>query len=208
MVLIMRYITNIIFSTFLLTFLSFPSRSQNSGVVVDEIIGRVDDYIVLRSELESTYLEILSRGERISGNTKCAVLKDLITSKLLVAKAEIDSVIVEDGQVDQELNSRMAVIINQIGSEEEIERYYNKTIAEFKRELFDDIKEQLVVRKMRQEILSDVSVSPEEVKDFYESVPKDSLPYFSTQVKVSQIVKIPEVGRDQKDKTRDELLKN
>ena len=156
MVLIMRYITKIIFFTFILTFLYLPSRSQNSGVVVDEIIGRVDDYIVLRSELESTYLEILSRGERISGNTKCAVLRDLITSKLLVAKAEIDSVIVEDGQVDQELNSRMAVIINQIGSEEEIERYYNKPIAEFKRELFDDTKEQLVVRKMRQEILSDV----------------------------------------------------
>ena len=196
--------------TFLFFLLNIPSQifSQSSeGVVVDEIIGRVDDYIVLRSELESTYLEILSRGERISGNTKCAVLRDLITNKLLVAKAEIDSVMVEDGQVDQELNSRMALIINQIGSEEEIERYYNKTIAEFKKELFDDIKEQLVVRKMRQEILTDISVSPEEVKVFYESVPRDSLPYFSTQVKVSQIVKIPEVGKEQKDKTKGELLK-
>ncbi len=86
------------------------SQNNQSGVVVDEIIGRIDDYIVLRSELESTYLEILSRGERISGNTKCAVLKDLVTNKLLVAKAEIDSVIVEDNQVDQELNSRMALI--------------------------------------------------------------------------------------------------
>ena len=88
--------------------------------LVDEIIARVDDYIVLRSELESTYLDILSRGERISGNTKCAVLKDLITNKLLVAKAEIDSILVEDGQVDQELNSRMALIINQVGSKDEI----------------------------------------------------------------------------------------
>ena len=177
----MKYIKTLK-AIYLFVFLNLPFQvfSQASdGVVVDEIIGRIDDYIVLRSELESTYLEILSRGERISGNTKCAVLKDLITNKLLVAKAEIDSVIVEDGQVDQELNSRMALIINQIGSEEEIERYYNKTIAEFKKELFDDIKEQLVVRKMRQEILTDISVSPEEVKDFYESVPKDSLPYFS-----------------------------
>ena len=57
------------------------SQNNQSGVVVDEIIGRIDDYIVLRSELESTYLEILSRGERISGNTKCAVLKDLVTNK-------------------------------------------------------------------------------------------------------------------------------
>ena len=101
----------------------------------------------------------------------------------------------------------MALIINQIGSEEEIEKYYNKTIAEFKRELFDDIKEQLVMRQMRQEILGDIEVSPEEVKEFYATIPRDSLPYFSTQVKVSQIVKIPEVGREQKNKTREELLK-
>ena len=179
-----------------------------SGVVVDEIIGRVDDYIILRSELESTYLDILSRGERISGNTKCAVLKDLITTKLLVAKAEIDSVLVDDSQVDQELNSRMALIINQIGSEEEIERYYNKTIAEFKRELFDDIKEQLVARKMRQEVLNEIEVSPEEVKEFYDGIPRDSLPYFSTQVKVSQIVKSPEVGREQKEKVRNGFRKD
>ncbi|SUZ60941.1 uncharacterized protein METZ01_LOCUS13795 [marine metagenome] len=186
---------------------SIYAQEVSNGLVLDKIIGRVDDYIVLKSELESTYLEILSRGERISGNTKCAVFKDLITSKLLVAKAEIDSVIVEDGEVNQELNSRMALIINQIGSEDEIEKYYNKTIAEFKKELFDDIKEQLVVRKMRQEILTDISVSPEEVKEFYADIPKDSVPYFSTQVKVSQIVKIPEIGKKQKEKVREEIMK-
>ena len=187
-------------------FCSVNFAFSQSTVVVDEIIVRVDDYIVLRSELESTYLDILSRGQRISGNTKCAVLKDLITTKLLVAKAEIDSILVDDGEVDQELNSRMALIINQIGSEEEIERYYNKTIAEFKRELFDDIREQLLARKMRQELLNDVVVSPEEVRRFYEDIPKDSLPYFSTQVKVSQIVISPEIGRSQKDKVKKELM--
>ena len=200
----MRFI-KYLFIVIVFSIMNSSVRGQ-TAVVVDEIIGRVDDYIVLRSELESTYLDILSRGERISGNTKCAVLKDLITTKLLVAKAEIDSVLVDDSQVDQELNSRMALIINQIGSEEEIERYYNKTIAEFKRELFDDIKEQLVARKMRQEVLNDIEVSPEEVKEFYEGIPADSLPYFSTQVKVSQIVVTPEVGREQKDKVKNELL--
>ena len=199
----MKYIKlTYLFFLFIISSYSFKGISQESaGVVVDEIIVRVDDYIVLRSELESTYLDILSRGERISGNTKCAVLKDLITNKLLVAKAEIDSILVEDGQVDQELNSRMALIINQVGSEDEIEKYYNKTIAEFKKELFDDIKEQLIVRKMRQEILADVVVSPEEVKDFYESVPRDSLPFFSTQLIFSQIVKVPDVCKYQIDNT-------
>ena len=84
----MKYIKTLkaicLFVFFNLPFQVFSQASD--GVVVDEIIGRIDDYIVLRSELESIYLEILSRGERISGNTKCAVLKDLITNKLLVAK--------------------------------------------------------------------------------------------------------------------------
>ena len=97
-------LTLVIFFTFFTSFFfNVKAQDEVKGVVADEIIARVDDYIVLRSELESTYLEILSRGERISGNTKCAVLKDLVTNKLLAAKAEIDSVIVEDGQVDQEL---------------------------------------------------------------------------------------------------------
>ena len=68
------------------------------------------------------------------------------------------------------------------------------------KKVVDDIKEQLVARKMRQEVLNEIEVSPEEVKEFYDGIPRDSLPYFSTQVKVSQIVKSPEVGRDKKKK--------
>ncbi len=182
------------------------SQEESPGVVLDKIISKIDDYIVLKSELESTYLDVLSRGQRLSGNTKCAVLKNLITNKLLVAKAEIDSVMVEDSEVNQELDSRMNIIINQVGSEEEIENYYNKTISEFKNELFDDIKQQLVANKMRREILSDISVSPEEVRSFFNNIPKDSIPYFSTQVQVSQIVKIISVGDDQKEKAKLKLI--
>ena len=182
------------------------AQNKTSGVVIDKIIAKIDDYIVLKSELESTYLDVLSRGERLSGNTKCAVFKNLITNKLLVAKAEIDSVLVEDNEVNQELDSRMNMIINQVGSEEEIENFYDKTISEFKNELFDDIKEQLVANKMRREILSDLSVSPEEVRLFFHDIPVDSIPYFSTQVQISQIVKIIEVGDEQKEKTKMDLI--
>ena len=199
----MRFI-NFIFLFF--SFMPCYSQEESPGVVLDKIISKIDDYIVLKSELESTYLDVLSRGQRLSGNTKCAVLKNLITNKLLVAKAEIDSIMVEDSEVNQELDSRMNIIINQVGSEEEIENYYNKTISEFKNELFDDIKQQLVANKMRREILSDISVSPEEVRGFFNNIPKDSIPYFSTQVQVSQIVKIISVGNDQKEKAKLKLI--
>ena len=199
----MRFI-NFIFLFF--SFIPCYSQEESPGVVLDKIISKIDDYIVLKSELESTYLDVLSRGQRLSGNTKCAVLKNLITNKLLVAKAEIDSIMVEDSEVNQELDSRMNIIINQVGSEEEIENYYNKTISEFKNELFDDIKQQLVANKMRREILSDISVSPEEVRGFFNNISKDSIPYFSTQVQVSQIVKIISVGDDQKEKAKLKLI--
>ena len=199
----MRFI-NFIFLFF--SFMPCYSQEESPGVVLDKIISKIDDYIVLKSELESTYLDVLSRGQRLSGNTKCAVLKNLITNKLLVAKAEIDSIMVEDSEVNQELDSRMNIIINQVGSEEEIENYYNKTISEFKNELFDDIKQQLVANKMRREILSDISVSPEEVRGFFNNIPKDSIPYFSTQVQVSQIVKIISVGDNQKEKAKLKLI--
>ena len=199
----MRFI-NFIFLFF--SFIPCYSQEESPGVVLDKIISKIDDYIVLKSELESTYLDVLSRGQRLSGNTKCAVLKNLITNKLLVAKAEIDSIMVEDSEVNQELDSRMNIIINQVGSEEEIENYYNKTISEFKNELFDDIKQQLVANKMRREILSDISVSPEEVRGFFNNISKDSIPYFSTQVQVSQIVKIISVGNDQKEKAKLKLI--
>ena len=199
----MRFI-NFIFLFF--SFIPCYSQEESPGVVLDKIISKIDDYIVLKSELESTYLDVLSRGQRLSGNTKCAVLKNLITNKLLVAKAEIDSIMVEDSEVNQELDSRMNIIINQVGSEEEIENYYNKTISEFKNELFDDIKQQLVANKMRREILSDISVSPEEVRGFFNNIPKDSIPYFSTQVQVSQIVKIISVGDNQKEKAKLKLI--
>ena len=199
----MRFI-NFIFLFF--SFMPCYSQEESPGIVLDKIISKIDDYIVLKSELESTYLDVLSRGQRLSGNTKCAVLKNLITNKLLVAKAEIDSIMVEDSEVNQELDSRMNIIINQVGSEEEIENYYNKTISEFKNELFDDIKQQLVANKMRREILSDISVSPEEVRGFFNNIPKDSIPYFSTQVQVSQIVKIISVGDNQKEKAKLKLI--
>lgn len=199
----MRYISLVFF---FLSSIPCNGQEESSGVVIDKIISKIDDYIVLKSELESTYLDVLSRGQRLSGNTKCAVLKNLITNKLLVAKAEIDSVMVEDSEVNQELDSRMNIIINQVGSEEEIENFYNKTISEFKNELFDDIKQQLVANKMRREILSDISVSPEEVRSFFNNIPKDSIPYFSTQVQVSQVVKIINVGDDQKEKAKLKLI--
>ena len=179
---------------------------QSKELLVDRIIVKVDDYIVLKSDLEQTYLEYLSQGEVNSGALRCQVLENLVINKLLVAKAEIDSVIVLDEEVQNNLDQRMAYMISQIGSAKEIEAYYGKSLGQIEEELFDKVKEQKIIETMQRTITSDIKVTPSEVKQFFNKIPKDSLPYFSTEVQVGQLVMKPEPGAEQLGKVERQLL--
>lgn len=181
--------------------------AQQNGIVADKIIAKIDNNIILKSELEQAYLQyVASAQSRVGSQVKCQILESLVINKLMVAKAEIDSVVVADEEVMSNLNNRMNVFISRIGSEEKIEEYYGKTIDQFKAELKDQVKEQLIVQKMQSTITADISVTPSEVRKFFNSIPADSLPYFSTEVSLAQIVKIPTVGKVQKEEVRQRLL--
>ncbi len=202
----LRFMNKIIITLLLLASTVVSHAQYDKGVVIDKIIAKVDDYIVLKSELEQSYLDFLASGELNTGNAKCQIFESLIINKLLIAKAEIDSVIVSDSEVYSNLDRRMQYFISQIGSEEAIEEFYGKSIDEFRDELFQDIKEQLTVQKMRDEITKDTEVSPAEVRRFFSRIPKDSLPYFSSEVTIGQIVKIPDVSNEQKLQVRKRLM--
>lgn len=178
----------------------------SKGQMIDKIIAKVDDYIVLKSDLDKNYLEYVSSGQEGGEEVKCGIFESLVVGKLLVAKAEIDSVIVLDEEVQMNLDQRMQIILAQIGSQERLEEYYGKTVEEFEEELFDDIKEQLIADKMQRTITQDVSVTPSEVKRFFNRIPEDSLPFFSTEVSVGQIVVIPEVGENQRELARKKIM--
>ena len=177
----------------------------SNGIVIDKIIVKVDDYIILKSELEGAYQEMVSRGTIVGEGEKCKLLENLIVNKLMVAKAEIDSVLVNEAEVAIELDRRMSYFISQVGSEEKLEEFYGKSINQFKQELFDQVKEQLVVQRMQCEITSNIKITPSEVKKFYKTIPRDSLPFFSTEVTVGQIVKNPAAGDAQKQRIIDQL---
>lgn len=185
---------------------AFISTAQDEGVVIDKIIAKVDNYIILKSELEKSYLDYLSRGEFNQGNARCKLLENLVVNKMMVAKAEIDSVMVEDAEVQDNLSRRLDYMVSQIGSIEEIEKFYDKSIAQIEVELFESVKEQLVIQKMQTELTASLKVSPSEVRKFFKNIPSDSLPYFSTEVKVGQIVKKPVAGPSQEEKVRNTLL--
>ena len=187
--------------------LGISAQSQDKGVVVDRIIAKVDDKIILQSELEEAYLQFLSSGQVTAGSSKCGIFESLVVNKLLVAKAEIDSVLVLDAEVENNLDQRMQMILSQVGGNEQaLENYYGKSLVDIQNELRESVKEQLIVQRMQSTITSEISVTPAEVQAFFNRIPKDSLPYFSAEVSIGQIVKVPEIGKDVKTKAREKLF--
>lgn len=191
----------------LLFFLSAPLYAQYSGgIAIDKIVAKVDNYIVLKSDLEEAYQQGLAMRQQTGITpTRCQVLEQLVTEKLMLAKAEIDSVTVEEERVNSELDRRLQYMVNSYG-EESIEEQFGKSIEEFKEELRDDIRDQLVVQEMQRKITENTEVTPSEIKKFFNNIPEDSLPYYSTEVSVAQIVKKPTVSQSQKEETRKKLL--
>ncbi len=182
-------------------------RRRPEGFVVDKIIAKVDNYIVIKSELERAYQDYLTNGGSPSLESRCQYFAMLVRNKLMLAKAEIDSVMVLDAEVDLNTQNRMDMILSQSGrTANELEALYGKTLEQVRIELRDQIREQMVVSKMEEEMTKGIAVTPAEVKRFFNKIPKDSLPYFSASVEVAQIVKIAKVSEEQKNKTHTELI--
>lgn len=186
---------------------SFSGFGQEEGFVVDEIIAKVDNYIVLKSDLERAYQDYLVNGGSASEQVRCQYLAILIRGKLMMAKAEIDSVVVLDAEVDANTQSRMNMILSQSGKTvDELEALYGKTMEQIRTELREQIREQMLVSRMEEEITKGIKITPAEVRKFFNSIPEDSLHYFSASVEVGQIVKVAEVNKQQKEATKSQLI--
>lgn len=182
------------------------SPSAGTGFVADKIIAKVDNYILLNSEFEGAYQNYLSNGGRASEQARCGIFSQLVVNKLLVAKAEIDSVVVTDLEVDANTDQRMNMILQNSGnSPEQLERTYGKTLEQIKLDLRDQIREQMLGNAMQRKITKGLSVTPAEVKRFYSKIPTDSLPFYSADVVVAQIVKKAQVSDAQKFETKRKL---
>ena len=158
--------------------------------ILDRVVAIVGDFMILQSDIENQYLQYRAQGHNIL-DLKCMILKELLEEKLLLNQAKIDSIEVSDAAVEQELDQRMQYFINMIGSREELEAYFNKSIIEIKADFREDVKNQNITRQMHREITGDPRVSPSEVKSFYNDIPKDSLPFIDSQVEIQQIVLSP-----------------
>jgi peptidyl-prolyl cis-trans isomerase SurA len=183
---------------------SFAQEVENRQVL-DRIIVKVDNYFILKSEVENQYQQYITSGQANTPN-RCQILEGIVVNKLMLAKAEIDSVIVDEKRIEAELTSRMEQMEGQYGSSKNIVEAYGKSIATLKEELRTSLKEQLTGRKMQDKITDEVKITPKEVAAFFNDIPRDSLPYLPAEVEISHIIRIAKPNKNQKEELYAKLL--
>lgn len=173
--------------------------------VIDKIVAQIGDEIILLSDIQNQRLQLLQNGSDGDKQTDCAILEEFMYEKLLVNQAKIDSVVVNDVDVNREMEERLRYIAGQIGSIEKLEEFYGKSVAKIKAEFFELIKKRLLADEMKRTITENVKVTPKEVEKFFKSLPKDSIPYINSKVTVAHIVLYPKITQSDKDKAFNEL---
>ncbi|MES2394966.1 MAG: peptidylprolyl isomerase [Bacteroidota bacterium] len=175
------------------------------GKVIDRVIAVVGSNTVLQSELESQYQQMVSSQEAVNENSHCKLFEELLYQKLLLAQAQKDSLFVTDAQVEQELDRRIQYYIQQFGSEERFIAFYGKSVEDFKIDLKDNVRDLLLAQQMQSKITGDVSVTPNDVRTYYKSIPEDSIPFINAEVEVGQIVKKPQTTPEAKKEAKQKI---
>ncbi len=192
---------------FLLVLLAASSESviAQKPQVIEAVMAVVGNKIILKSDIEKQYMQFLAQGGERSTDGRCIIFDQLLLQKLLINQAELDSVIVSASQVDGELDKRMRYYIRQIGSEQKLEEYFHTTISQLKADFHDVIRDQLTVQTMQGKITHDITATPNNVREYFESIPPDSVPYIEAELEIAQIVSKPPISNEEKQRVKSQL---
>lgn len=186
--------------------LSLPVTSQKKEII-DKIVAKVDNQIILLSDVELSAMQLLQQNPHLKNTQelRCEILRTLIISKILVAKAEIDSITVDNELLDEDFNLRWQQISQGKTDEELKELLELHNIEAFKSDLRMQLKEKMTIEKMRNHITKNIKITPTEVRRYFNQIPRDSLPVFVTEVEVAQIVKNPPLLKAEKERIRSRI---
>ena len=173
-------------------------------MLIDGVIAQVGKEIILKSDLDQA-ADAQKRQAPGVEIEMCRVFEDLLMEKLLLHQAALDSVEVGDDEVQANIDRRIQVFIQQIGSQAKLEQYYGKSLLEIREEMAPLIKNQLTAQRMLQEINGGVEITPSEVREFFDGISKDSLPLINAEMEYAEIVVFPEVSDEAKQEAINKL---
>ena len=186
--------------TLLLSCLATCAFAQGSAI--DEVVWVVGDEAILRSDVEKRRMEY---GNNINGNPYCVIPEQLAIQKLFLHQAIIDSIEVADADVNMYVEADLNEQILRAGSKEKLEEYQKMSLAAIREIIYDNYKNELTVRRMREKLTEDVKVTPAEVRRHFKGMPEDSLPLIPTQVEVQLLVIQPRIPAEEIDRLKSEL---
>ena len=173
---------------------------------IDGIIATVGDYLILDSDIDKSFLELTSQGNSVKDITRCQMLGKLLEDRLYAHQAVQDSIIVTDAEVKSKLEEQLGYMVEQLGSMEKTIAYFKKNSEEdFRADLSEIIKMNKLTAEMQRKIVDEVTITPEEVRNFYKKIPENERPTFGAEVEVSQIVINPKITDEDKQKVIDKL---
>tara|TARA_R110002020_G_scaffold8407_2_gene33791 strand:- start:7821 stop:9305 length:1485 start_codon:yes stop_codon:yes gene_type:complete len=175
-------------------------------IKLDGIAAVVGDYVILESDIEKTLIDLKSQGASTADVTRCGLLGKLMEDRLYAHQAVQDSILVSDDEVNAQGDRQLQQLVSQIGSMEKVLNYYKKDDEiSFREELYKINKLRMLSEKMQNKIVSEIEITPEEVRQFFNKIPEDERPVFGAELEIAQIVKQPKASDEEKQKVIDKL---
>lgn len=188
---------------FLLLLVGKVAYAQDN--VIDEVVWVVGDEAILKSDVEEERLQAQYEGRKIDGDPYCVIPERLAIQKLFLHQAAIDSISASESEVLQRVEAQTNYYISEIGSKEKLEEYFNKTLTQIRETMRENVRDMLTVQKMQEKIAGEVKVTPAEVRQYFSSLPQDSIPYVPTQVEVQIISLQPKIPQEEIDRVKKQL---
>lgn len=173
--------------------------------IVDEVIWVVGDEPILKSDVEAMRLQAEAEGNHFKGNPDCTIPEQIAVQKLFLHQAAIDSIEVTESEVMQGIDNQIERWVQMVGSQEKLEEYQNKTMAQIRNDIHDEYKNTLMVQQMRQKLVEDVAVTPSDVRNYFKGVSEDSIPFVPTEVEVEIITLQPRISIEETNRVKDKL---
>lgn len=203
----MKHFLGLAIMAFFMGLMTGEVRSQDT-IILDKIIAKIGGEVIFHSDVEDQMAMMRERKASPGKKEQCLILESLMAQAMLVHYAKIDSVEVTDDEVNAEIDQRMDQILAYMNNDRKLfQEIYGQTVSEMREQVREDMLRKLLGDRMQRQIMDNVKVTPSEVVDFFNNIPKDSLPYFNAEVEIAEIVIYPEVNDEEKAKALEKITK-
>ena len=188
---------------FAFALLALSGYAQNN--VAEEVAWVVGDEPIFKSEIEEQYMQLQYERTPLQGNPYCVIPERIALDKLFLHQAKIDSIEVSESMIIQQAERRINYFINNLGSKEKVEEYFRKPLPELREQTINMVRDQATIQEVQSKLTKDVKPTPADVRKYFNSLPKDSLPYIPLQVEVKIITLNPVIPQQEIDEVKARL---